>query len=134
MQKLSPKFNNMAGAFLVGFNLASFGAAEAGGHRCENPVAFQNGKTSWYGPDFHGDYTANGERFDQNAMTAAHRTLPFGTLIMVENQNNGEQVVVRINDRGPYAGNRILDLSSRAADRIDMKQEGVVPVSIYKCS
>lgn len=73
------------------------------------------GTASWYGPGFHGRQTANGERFDQMALTAAHKTLPFGTQLKIRNRLNGKSVVVRINDRGPYIGQRSLDLSKAAA-------------------
>ena len=77
----------------------------------------KKGRASWYGPGFHGKRTANGERFNQNALTAAHRSLPFGTKVKVTNVRNGRSVIVRINDRGPFHGGRIIDLS-RAAARI----------------
>ncbi|MCH8569292.1 MAG: septal ring lytic transglycosylase RlpA family protein [Balneolales bacterium] len=92
---------------------------------------FERGEASWYGPGFHGNQTANGERYNQNHMTAAHRTLPFGTVVRVRNMNNGKWVDVRINDRGPYARGRIIDLSRAAAQRIDMIQSGVAPVEVY---
>ena len=82
------------------------------------------GKASWYGPRFHGRRTANGERFDMNELTAAHRTLPFGTLVRVLNVQNGREVVVRINDRGPHVRGRIIDLSKAAAAEIDLLQAG----------
>ena len=88
------------------------------------------GVTSWYGPGFHGRRTANGEIFNQNALTAAHRTLPFNTMVRVTNLNNGRSVVVRINDRGPYAGRRILDLSAAAAQQIGMISSGVAPIRL----
>lgn len=88
------------------------------------------GRASWYGPGFHGRRTANGERFNQNAMTAAHRTLPFGTRIRVTNLRNNRQVIVRVNDRGPFTGGRILDLSAGAARAIGLKSAGVGPVRI----
>jgi len=88
------------------------------------------GQASWYGPGFHGKQTASGERFNQNAMTAAHKTLPFGTLVRVTNLNNGRSVEVVINDRGPFVRGRIIDMSKGAARRIDMIGEGVVPVKI----
>jgi putative cell wall-binding protein len=81
--------------------------------------AFQ-GEASWYGPGFHGRRTASGETFDRNALTAAHRTLAFGTRVRVTNLENGRQVIVRINDRGPFHGNRVIDLSERAANEIGM--------------
>jgi rare lipoprotein A len=88
------------------------------------------GRASWYGPGFHGRKTASGEIFNQNAMTAAHRSLPFGTKVKVTNMKNGRSVVVRINDRGPYSGGRIVDLSAAAARVIGMKTAGVAPVTI----
>ena len=89
-----------------------------------------SGKASWYGPGFHGRLTANGERYNQNALTAAHRSLPFGTRVRVTNLNNGRSVVVRINDRGPFIGGRIIDLSAAAAHNLGMVHHGVVPVNI----
>lgn len=75
--------------------------------------------TSWYGPGFHGRLTANGERYDMYAMTAAHKTLPFGTIVKVTNVRNGKSIKVRINDRGPYVGKRVIDLSKAAHLAID---------------
>lgn len=83
-----------------------------------------NGIASYYGQRFHGRRTANGERFDMNAMTAAHKTLPFGTLVEVTNPRNGKSVTVRINDRGPYAHGRTIDLSEAAASEIGIVQRG----------
>ncbi|MEB3282651.1 MAG: septal ring lytic transglycosylase RlpA family protein, partial [Lyngbya sp.] len=88
------------------------------------------GWASWYGPGFHGRLTANGERFNQYEMTAAHRSLPFGTTVRVTNTNNGRSVVVRINDRGPFSGGRIIDLSVAAAEAIGMISSGVAPVKV----
>ncbi len=88
------------------------------------------GVASWYGPGFHGRLTANGERYDMNGMTAAHKTLKFGTKVRVTNKNNGKSVVVRINDRGPYAGKRIIDLSKGAANAIGMIASGTASVSV----
>jgi rare lipoprotein A len=89
-----------------------------------------NGWASWYGPGFDGNLSASGERFNQNDLTAAHRNLPFGTLLMVRNLDNGRTVVVRINDRGPYVGDRVIDLSARAASVLGMMSSGVAPVEI----
>ncbi|WP_071789094.1 septal ring lytic transglycosylase RlpA family protein [Leptolyngbya sp. Heron Island J] len=89
-----------------------------------------SGMASWYGPGFHGRRSASGESFNQNAMTAAHRTLPFGTEVLVTNLNNGRQVVVRINDRGPFSHGRIIDLSAGAASAIGLRAAGVGPVKI----
>ncbi|MDP4006933.1 septal ring lytic transglycosylase RlpA family protein [Methylobacterium sp. NEAU K] len=84
----------------------------------EASSAQQAGVASWYGPGFHGRKTSNGERFDMNALTAAHRTLPLGTQVRVTNTRNGRSVVVRINDRGPYAGRCVIDLSKASAQAI----------------
>jgi rare lipoprotein A len=83
---------------------------------------------SWYGPGFHGRRTASGETFNSGALTAAHRYLPFGTKVRVTNVRNGRSVVVRINDRGPFTGGRVIDLSKGAAAVIGVFQSGVAPV------
>jgi len=90
----------------------------------------QIGNASWYGPNFAGRLTSDGEIFDPSQLTAAHRTLPFGTLVKVTNLVNGESVVVRINDRGPFKPNRIIDLSRAAAEAIHMKSMGVARVKL----
>jgi len=87
------------------------------------------GKASWYGSD-QGIHTASGERFDEDDLTAAHRHLPFGTIVRVTNRENGRSVEVRINDRGPWCGGRIIDVSSAAADVLRMKRSGIVSVEI----
>ncbi len=78
------------------------------------------GIASWYGPRFHGKLTANGERFNINELTAAHKTLPFGSRVRVKSLTNGKEVVVRINDRGPFIAGRIIDLSQAAAQAIGL--------------
>ena len=94
-------------------------------------IAYTNvGGASWYGPGFHGRLTASGEVYNQYDITAAHRTLPFGTRVLVTNLYTGQQVTVRINDRGPYAGNRIIDLSRGAADIIGLTSAGVGTVQL----
>ena len=90
------------------------------------------GKASWYGPGFHGKRTASGERFDMNDLTAAHRTLPFGTRVRVRNTQNGREVLVRINDRGPRISDRIIDLSRAAAAALDLLQVGEVSVVLIE--
>jgi rare lipoprotein A len=90
----------------------------------------QAGVASWYGPGFHGRKTANGERFDMNALTAAHCTLPLGTQVRVTNTHTGQSVVVRINDRGPYVGRRLIDLSKASAQAIGLS--GLAKVSIAR--
>ena len=92
--------------------------------------ASATGKASWYGGQHHGKRTASGERFDQHALTAAHRSLPFGTRVKVTNLNNQRSVTVRINDRGPFSRHRIIDVSRRAANELDMLGSGVAPVRI----
>lgn len=87
---------------------------------------------SWYGPKFHGKQTANTEKYNQMALTAAHKTLPFGTMLRVTNPLNGKQVIVRINDRGPYIKGRDLDLSKGAALQLGMIEKGVIKVEIEK--
>ena len=89
-----------------------------------------SGFASYYSDALHGRQTANGERYNREAFTAAHRTLPFGTLIQVTNKRNGKSIVVRINDRGPYVDGRVIDLSWRAAQSLGMVNEGVVPVNL----
>jgi rare lipoprotein A len=91
---------------------------------------FQTGEASWYGPGFHGRQTANGERFNTNDLTAAHKTLPFGTKVKVTNEQTGESVVVRINDRGPYAKDRVIDLSKASAQAIGIS--GVAKVILAR--
>jgi rare lipoprotein A len=94
------------------------------------PVHKEVGDASWYGGKFHGQETANGETFNQNNMTAAHPSLPMGTIAKVTNLDNGKNINVRINDRGPFHGGRAIDLSSAAAKKIDMKKDGTTEVKI----
>ena len=93
-------------------------------------MAKQCGNASWYGPGFHGRTTANGEKFNQNAMTAAHKRLPFGAKIKVTNQLNGKSLTLRVNDRGPFAKGRILDASAAAAAQLGFKGRGHAPVCV----
>ena len=92
----------------------------------------QTGMASWYGRQFHGRKTASGETFDMNALTAAHRSLPLNCYIRVTNNNNGKSVVVKVNDRGPFHGNRVLDLSYGAAKQLGMTNAGTAKVSIER--
>ena len=89
-----------------------------------------SGAASWYGGKFHGRLTANGERYDMNELTAAHKTLPFGTKVKVTNSANGKSVVVRINDRGPFVAGRTIDLSRGAATAVGMLGSGVAKVKL----
>lgn len=93
-------------------------------------LAEQCGSASWYGPGFHGKTAASGETYNQNAMTAAHKTLPFGTVVRVTNQKTGKSVTVKINDRGPYHGGRIIDLSKAAAAQLGIIAAGTGKVCI----
>jgi rare lipoprotein A len=90
----------------------------------------EKGEASWYGLPFHGRQASNGEIYDMNKLTAAHRTLPFETMVRVTNERNGKSTVVRITDRGPFVNNRIIDLSYAAAREIDSIGPGVVPVRL----
>ncbi len=96
--------------------------------RGEAATSILRGIASYYGARFHGRKTANGEVFDMYAFTAAHKTLPFGTVLLVTNLNNGKKVTVRINDRGPFVRNRILDLSYAAAREIGMIDSGTAEI------
>ncbi|RMH84015.1 septal ring lytic transglycosylase RlpA family protein [Pseudomonas sp. AOB-7] len=102
---------------------STFGSSSGSG-------ATETGKASYYGDRHHGRKTASGERFDQHALTAAHRSLPFGTRVRVTNLSNERSVVVRINDRGPFVRGRIIDVSRAAAERLGMLRAGVVPVRV----
>jgi rare lipoprotein A (peptidoglycan hydrolase) len=93
-------------------------------------VVKQQGQASWYGPGFNGKTTANGETYNQNTMTAASMTLPLGTTAKVTNVESGKSVTVKVNDRGPYVGNRIMDLSKAAANKIGINDKGVEKVKI----
>jgi rare lipoprotein A len=90
----------------------------------------QCGGASWYGPGFHGKRAASGEKFNQNAMTAAHKTLPFGTVVKVIDQRTGKSVTVTINDRGPFHRGRIIDLSKAAATKLGFRNAGTTKVCI----
>lgn len=91
-----------------------------------------HGTASWYGPGFHGRRTASGERFNQHALTAAHKTLPLGSRVMVRNLENDETVIVTINDRGPFVRGRIIDLSRAAAKAIGLASTGTVEITMVK--
>jgi rare lipoprotein A len=96
----------------------------------ENYEYDEVGMASWYGPKFHGRTTANGERFDQNALTAAHRTLPMPSVVRVTNLKNGRAVDLRINDRGPFSDNRIIDVSKKAAEVLGFRRDGTARVRV----
>jgi rare lipoprotein A len=94
----------------------------------------ERGVASWYGPTFHGGSTSSGEPYDMYGMTAAHKTLPLPTWARVTNLKNGKSIVVRINDRGPFVANRLIDLSYTAAERLDMLREGTTLVEVRALS
>ena len=111
------------------------GGVSARPSQVAQPPAFDSrtswtGEASYYGRKFHGRSTASGERFNMRDMTAAHRTLPFGTKVRVTNLSNSKSVVVRINDRGPWDGHRIIDVSQAAAEKLGMIQAGTARVRV----
>ncbi len=109
--------------------LLASASCEMGG-REDADVVLQEGVASWYGPGFHGRRTSSGEVYDANDTTAAHRTLPFDTIVRVVDTETDEYVTVRINDRGPYVGDRIIDLSRAAADALGMLESGTAHVRL----
>jgi rare lipoprotein A len=126
---------------LIGFSvcisaaIASTGCAARGTRSsyvsAQHHNAPSDGQASYYADRYHGRTTASGETFDVDALTAAHKSLAFGTVVRVTNLNNGKSVTVRINDRGPYVDGRVIDLSPAAARKIDMIHDGVVPVKLH---
>ncbi len=90
----------------------------------------EKGIASWYGRDFHGRLTSNGERYNMHDMTAAHKTLPMNTMLLVKNLENGKEVIVRVNDRGPFVRGRIIDLSYKAAQKLQMVRKGISRVQV----
>jgi rare lipoprotein A (peptidoglycan hydrolase) len=107
---------------LLGLAACAHGGAELG-----------EGRASFYGPGLAGHCTADGERFDPTQLTAAHRTLPFGTCVKVTNLTNGREVEVRVNDRGPFVSDRIIDVSKAAAQQLGMLEAGVARVRLRRC-
>ena len=95
----------------------------------DNPL-IQTGMSSWYGPGFHGNLTANGEIFDQTKLTAAHRTLPLPSFVRVTNLDTEQSLILRVNDRGPYIKGRIIDVSQEAAKQLGFKEKGLAKVMI----
>lgn len=115
-------------ALLLGLSLpAQAQRVTPGGRRAE--ARLEHGTASFYAASLHGNRTASGERYDRHALTAAHRTLPFGTLLRVTNQRNGRTVLVRVNDRGPFHRARVIDLSGAAADAIGMRRAGTARIT-----
>jgi rare lipoprotein A len=96
----------------------------------ENPNYVREGLASWYGPNFHGRLTANGEIFDRDAIAAAHTTMPLPSYARVTNLENGRSIIVRVNDRGPYHANRVIDVSQRTAEALDFRRKGTAHVRV----
>lgn len=119
-------FPRLVGGLLVVLVAALFLTSDALAATC--------GGASWYGPGFHGKKAASGQRFNENAMTAAHRSLPFGTVVRVVDRRTGKSVRVTINDRGPFVKGRIIDLSKAAATKLGSRHAGVVPVCIERAN
>lgn len=116
--------------FLVA-TLAACGGAPKPTYFPGYPIGFvERGEASWYGPGFHGNKTANGERYDMHQLTAAHRTLPLGSIAVVRSMSTGRQVTVRINDRGPFARGRVLDLSLAGAHALGMTGAGTDQIEL----
>ncbi|MEX1212154.1 MAG: septal ring lytic transglycosylase RlpA family protein [Balneolaceae bacterium] len=111
--------------FLLTIPLLSCNVLDGGSEFVESGIA------SWYGADYHGTRTANGEIYDMNTLTAAHKTLPFGSYVRVVNKDNGRHVTVRINNRGPYVEGRVIDLSRRSAQEFGIIRTGLAPVDLY---
>ena len=106
--------------------------SSSGSSKINNSLSkpYQIGRASWYGKQFHGRETASGEPYDMFQFTAAHRQLPLGTWVRVTNLHNGRTIVVRVNDRGPYVGKRIIDLSYAAAQMLDLRSRGTEQVRL----
>lgn len=116
---------------LISFILSVFSCNVLGSDGVDKGCFLDEGIASWYGSDFHGLLTANGETYDMESMTAAHKTLPFNTIVRVINVDNKKSVDVRINNRGPFVPGRVIDLSRRAAGEIDIITTGLVDVEVY---
>lgn len=115
---------------LIALALAVIGCTPKAAGPPARTGASLTGAASWYGAKYHGRQTASGERYDMEALTAAHRTLPFGTRIRVTNLGNGRRIVLRVNDRGPFVPGRVLDVSRRAARELGFLEAGLATVRI----
>lgn len=133
MERYRSIFRLLAGILFLFFVAGC--ATSSGSHArhpgLEGPFR-QEGLASWYGPGFHGRKTASGERFNQNALTCAHKTLPFGTRLKVTNLDNGQELVVTVNDRGPFVRGRIVDLSREGAKKLGFIGQGISKVRIER--
>ncbi len=128
------RLSTMAFAALLSFSLAGCISFGGGGQKDYGGTGFHDGvefgMASWYGKPYHGRQTASGEKYNMNEMTAAHRTLPFGTKVKVTRLDNGRQCVVRINDRGPFVRGRVIDLSRESAKKLDLVIDGIADVKV----
>lgn len=129
MSKLIIKY--ISYSFIIGFLISCSSTSEFSKYENAKGILIETGVASWYGYEFDGNRTANGEIFNTYNFTAAHRTLPFNSIVRVVNKSNGKSVIVRINDRGPFVKNRIIDLSKKAAEEIAMIQPGSAVVEIW---
>ena len=133
MTHVIPAFGARPRRLLLALALAAlpgWAAPALAGDAGEEVIYVEKGEASYYGPGFHGKETASGETFNQNDLTAAHRKLPLGTKAKVTNLENGKSVKVEVNDRGPYAKGRVIDLSKAAAKKIGVDDEGTAKVKI----
>lgn len=123
---------NIALVMFLGFFLSGcFGGGGKNHHVAKGfGDGVEYGEASWYGQPYHGRQTASGEKYNMNDLTAAHKTLPFGTKVKVTRLDSGDSVVVRINDRGPFVRGRIIDLSKEGAKEIDMVKDGIAEVKV----
>lgn len=116
---------------IIAFLLLFLSSCDISGNDLMDGEFYESGIASWYGDDYHGKPTANGEIYDMEALTAAHKTLPFNSLVRVVNRDNGKTVTVRINDRGPFVEGRVIDLSRKAAREIGIITVGLARVDLY---
>ena len=116
-----------------GLGCASKATREEAPERASARTWLEEGLASYYGPGLEGNRTASGEKLDPQALTAAHRELPFGTCLRVVNMENGRAVQVRVNDRGPFVKGRVLDVSLAAAKKLDLTSKGLARVRLYRC-
>ncbi|MFN0062781.1 MAG: septal ring lytic transglycosylase RlpA family protein [Myxococcaceae bacterium] len=115
--------------------LSGIGCASTGGQRRGSyPAEAEVGLASFYGPGFYGRQTANGEIFSRGTFTAAHRTMPFGTCLEVQVVETGKRSEVRVNDRGPFVGGRVLDVAEVVAERLGFREQGVARVAFWRCA
>lgn len=124
MKTLFPFFIIAFCSIVISCNVADNGV-------CKEDCFIESGIASWYGFDYPPRCTANGETYDREAFTAAHKSLPFNTILRAKNIDNGKSVIVRINDRGPFIPRRVIDLSEIAADEIGLLSKGLVDVELY---